>query len=222
MTETSQENKFVIVVRHGELDNPRDIVYNRDSVMKPEDIIHLSQLGVNQIRDLGEIIKQKGFNVVRIAMSPETRVRESAEALNKQLEVEDVAEDPRLDDAYVPGPYIEGMKMNELVAMKGNFYEDKYDKYNHEKPETVRDRVKECFKEVASSLQKGETAILVSHGDSISWFLNDLITGKLPEPDRLKDSIYPEKGLGFVLVLDDNNKLVEHYKLTPELVGNKY
>ena len=36
--------KRILVIRHGELENPRGIVYNRDSVMG-EEIIHLSEKG---------------------------------------------------------------------------------------------------------------------------------------------------------------------------------
>lgn len=223
MSELVADSKFIILVRHGELDNPKNIVYNLDRVMEPEDIMHLSKLGVSQMRNLGEIIKQKGFNVKRILRSPETRVKESIEALNEQLGIEDVKEDVRLDDVYAPGPYKLGITMDEWALRKGNCYEGpEWEGYNHEKPVQMRDRMRECFDEAARSLSIGETVILISHGDSLSWLLNDLITGSIPKPDKLRDSIYPEKGVGIVIVLSERNKVLSHYQINAQDAGSKY
>ena len=74
--------KYIIFVRHGEPNNPKHIVYNLDEVMRKEDIIHLTVYGKKQLKALGRVIKKKGFNVVKILHSNQTRVIESSKALN--------------------------------------------------------------------------------------------------------------------------------------------
>jgi broad specificity phosphatase PhoE len=57
------DKKFILIVRHGELDNPENIVYNRDSVMKIP--IHLSALGKRHMLEIGQLIKSKDFNLTK-------------------------------------------------------------------------------------------------------------------------------------------------------------
>ena len=48
---------------------------------------------------------------------------------------------------------------------------------------------------------KGETGILISHGDPIAWLINTLL-GKKLTPRTLTQGIYPKKGEGSVFVMD--------------------
>lgn len=218
----TNSSKFIIVVRHGELDNPKNIVYNRDSLMKPEDIIHLSARGEEQMRKLGLLIAQEGFRVVRILVSPETRVQESVKYLTAGNPFPAFETVDDLDDAYVPGPYLTGMTMNQLIQQAGNTYGAIWRDYHHERPQGIATRMRKVFDEIAKNTGMGESSILISHGDPISWLLNDVIKGYLPEPEDLRNSLYPEKGVASVLVLDSRNKLINHYKLNPQDAGSKY
>lgn len=209
--------KFILVLRHGELDNPKSIVYNHDSVMNPADIIHLAAAGRDQMKEVGQILKQRAFQVSRILASPEIRARESAEALLAQqvgaAKVEIAAE---LDDVYAPGPYIEGMRMAQLEAIGGNVYErNRWGQYNHEPAESLIKRAKQVFWSVAGSLKIGETGVLVSHGDLIGWLMNTLVEDQIPTPENLRSLIYPNKGEGMVVVLDSDNALFTTYSLNP-------
>lgn len=131
----SPESKFIALARHGELANPKNIVYSRDAYMKPEDIIHISDAGIIQMHELGKALINKGMKVVRIYTSPETRAIESSAELARSLGDVEIVVNGDLDDVFSPGPYKEKMTMDQLVAVGGNVYEgEKWEKYNHEKP----------------------------------------------------------------------------------------
>lgn len=72
---------MILIIRHGELENPRGIVYNRDSVMRPEDIIHLSEKGCAQFPKLAVEIRRQNKMPTILWNNPETRAQESAEIL---------------------------------------------------------------------------------------------------------------------------------------------
>ena len=219
----SIESKFIIVIRHGELYNPKELVYNRDSVMKSEDIMHLSQRGIEQMGNLGQLIAQKGFKIKKIVISPEIRAQESAKNLTEGHSFAQFEIDKDLDDTYAPGPYLMGMSMEQFASLGGNTYESVvWNGYNHETAANLAERMRRAFDKIAKSLNFGETGIIISHGDPLAWLLSDLIEKHLPQPKDLRGPIYPEKGIATVIVLNSNNQVIHHYKLNPEDAGSKY
>lgn len=215
--------KFVIIARHGEVDNPRNIVYNRDSVMRPEDTIHLSMEGKNQMRELALIMGQRGIKVVKVETSPEIRAGESTTALNEILTLPDsaVAVNLDLDDNYSPGPYLEGMTMDEFRVIGGNAYADRWATYGHEPSDRVKERMSRAFWRMARSLQVGAAGILVSHGDPSAWWINVVLENN-PGPAELRNTVYPSKGEGMIVILDSDNKKFSMYSLNPVQIGRKY
>lgn len=210
----SFEAKEIILLRHGEFDNPSGIVYNRDSLMRKEDIIHLSSEGRKQIRELGDFIKEKKIKVKVIVSSPQTRALESAEELRKVLGLSSVEISDLLDDVYCPGPYLEKMSMIEHEKRGGNVYDkNRWGKYNHETPEHAIERMRLIFHQTAQRLNISEAGILVSHGDPIAWFANTINGEKIPDPDDLRSQIYPSKGNGILYLIDGNNKITNQYML---------
>ncbi len=216
--------KFVIVVRHGELNNPKNIAYNRDSNMDSGDIIRISELGKEQMRNLGRVLREKQFKVVVIKVSPETRAQESARELVKALHSKPKVEiEPDLDDNYCPGPYRLGMSVDDVKRIKGNVYEGEvWQEFHHEMPESIINRMKKVFYEMARSINAGEVGILISHGDPIAWLLNNIISGVVPHPNDLRSSIYPNKGEGFAVVLDSDDRVSSGYSLNADSTNNKY
>lgn len=217
------EFKYIILVRHGEPNNPKKIVYNLDEVMKKEDIIHITEYGKRQLKALGKVIKKKHFKVVRIRHSNQIRAVESALALNKILKVKDIESEVRLRDVYAPGAYIEKLTMDEWKK-SGNAYSLRWKKYNHETPQACYNRLNAIYGETAKNIKSGETGILLSHGDTIAWFVNFQASGKFPDPKILRNKIYPVQGQGIVMKLDLNNRLVDHFYLKDKelLVGRSY
>jgi len=207
--------KFVVVVRHGELENPRGIVYNRDSVMEEKDIVHVSEEGKKQMYQLGTLLRNRGFHCVRIETSPEKRAQESAVPLRESLEITDTEINDGLDDVYGPGPYEERMTMVQLEAIGGNVYEEsRWEKYSHERPEAIINRMQQVFWNMAKALHAGETGILISHGDPVAWLVNTFEEGKKPLPQELRTLMYPAKGEGVVTIVDSSNKIFTTYLLT--------
>lgn len=209
---TEQEQRLVILVRHGELHNPRNITYNRDSSMRPEDIMHLSEDGRTQMMLLAKTLIGKGLKVSQIIASPEIRTQESAAELCKALGVDafKIADD--LDDSFVPGPYLEGMKTSEIKAMEGDYYwGPRWEKYNHEKPREIIERMRRAIWNMADRLKPGDAGILVSHGDPIAWVANYLISGIIPLPRDLRNHIYPTKGQALLLSLELQNRSISNY-----------
>lgn len=221
---SSPELKFIALVRHGELDNPKNIVYNRDSAMKPEDIIHISKAGIDQMRELGESLRERKFIVTRIYTSPQTRTMESSEELNKTLGGVTIIVDDDIDEAFAPGPYLEGMNMDEFSKNKINVYDENvWEKYNHEKPSNIIERIQRTVMRSVKGLKEGETAIVVSHGDPIAWFINSLNEQKVPQPENLREMIYPAKGDAVLLTIEQNSKISILYILPKRKQrGNTY
>jgi broad specificity phosphatase PhoE len=207
--------KFVLIVRHGELDNPTNIVYNRDSVM--DEPIHLSNIGTKQMHKLSELINSRGFNLVKIFTSPETRTQESTRELNSKFGLPiQVSED--LDDVYAPDPYNQSWKMNKLMDIEGNVY----DLPNTEKPESVTQRMCRIFDSTADSLRVGQAVILVSHGDPIAFLINSLIENLVPNPKILREKNYPNKGQATLAVIGPDGKILCTYFLNESTEEKSY
>src|SRR3989344_632407 len=222
MQYAEKNSKYIILVRHGEPDNPKKIVYNLDEVMGKGNEIRITKYGKKQLRALGKVITKKGFKIVRILHSNQTRAVESAKSLNEILKVKGFQEEKRLSDVYAPGGYLEGMKMAELRQRPGDAYSPRWKKYNHETPPQIYTRFNQVFLDVVNTLDLGETAILVSHGDPIAWFVNYKIAGKFPDPEKLRNLTYPNQGQGIVLALNAQNKVLKYYFLQdPELLSGK-
>jgi len=207
--------KFVLIVRHGELDNPEDIVYNRDSVMKTP--MHLSTIGEKHMYELGQLIKAKGFNLTRIFSSPEIRAQESVAQLNKTLKLPvEIVND--LDDVYAPDPYNEGWKMDKLIALGGN----SYNLPHTERPENLVRRMLDVFNMASDSLKTGQSTILLSHGDPIAFLVYMLKTNSVLNPEKIRQVQFPKKGQVMVTVIGANKKLLTLYLLNPDIEENSY
>ena len=207
--------KFILIVRHGELENPKAIVYNRDSVMRPEDVLHLNTQGKEQMEELAQVIGERKFHCTALLVSPETRTRESADILARGLGLEPVVTDD-LEEVYAPGPYLEGMTTSKWLQIHGNVYDtNRWGNYHHETPKEIVARMERAFRTIKERLGVGETGIIVSHGDPIAYLVNYLATGKIPPPDTLKSSHFSTKGQGVVVVLDPHGNFFTTYILNP-------
>lgn len=209
--------KFVVVSRHGELYNPKNIVYGRDSEMKPEDIIHLSEIGVEQMKAVAKTLNSRNFKPNLIITSPSIRAIESGNQLREGLKVASAGSSTSddLDDTYAPGPYSEGLTMDEWQQLKGDAYDEtRWGKYNHEKPDKIIERINRAFWSIVDKLKVGQTGLLVSHGDPIAWWINYQVVDQLPEPAKLRDAIYPNKGEAIIAIIDPAGNFFCHYILT--------
>jgi broad specificity phosphatase PhoE len=214
---SAESQRHIIVARHGDLHNPSGIIYNRDSVMRPEDVMHLSDNGKAGMRKLAEEIKSAGFNCVAIYTSPETRTRESAGIMAEILNITDIEIKDGLDDVLCPAPYRQKMTMKELEDRGGDVYY-----LCQEKPENIARRMEPVFWELYRKLRNGETGIIMSHGDPTGWLLHQLINHSLPDPKHLRDGLYLPKSGAMVITLSGNRMIASHKPLFPSGNGNTY
>jgi broad specificity phosphatase PhoE len=206
--------KYIILVRHGEPDNPKNIVYSLDEIMNKKDMIHITDYGKLQLKALGKVIIRQGYKVVKVRYSNQIRAVESVKALNKILRINDIKPDLRLRDGYAPGPYIEKFTMDQWKKGENNIFDiRRWGQYNHEKPESIINRFNDIYEETIKNLDIGNTAILLSHGDLIALWINYKIQGKLPNLTKLKSLIYLRQGEAFVIKLNNENKTVKQYLL---------
>lgn len=201
--------KKVLVIRHGELKNPRGIVYNRDSVMQDEDIIHLSAYGQAQFVALATEISLRGLVPYILWTSPAVRAQESAQILQQRLGITPVNIEPDLDDTYAPGPYIEQLTMTEWEQLNGNAYdEERWGKYGHETTTALTERMVGVMARMVAKLSDGQVGAMVSHGDPIAFLLNYLKDGVIPDPASIRNMLYPPKGSATLLTYSDAGEYI--------------
>lgn len=204
--------RFVVLVRHGKVADT-GIVYNRDVDMDEADRVSLGQEGREQITALAQLLKKRGVEgrIALILASPQERVQESARILQEELGVNSVTTEEQLDDLYAPGPYKERLPLDEW-RRTGNPYDQRWNKYGHETPEAVSQRMSEAFWRGADQLKTGQVAIEMSHGDLLAWLINGLL-GKKPLPQDLIHSFYPQQGQAWLAVVGSDKELVAVYPM---------
>lgn len=204
--------KTIILIRHGKLENPKGIVYNRDSVMAKEDIIHLSKEGLEQMKKMGELLRKKKINIQKIWTSPETRAIESTDECNASFHLS-VRQKTDLNETYAPGPYQEKISLDTWTRTGDAYDMVRWGKYHHENPQQTVLRMSRVFWEMAGVLKPGQTGICISHGDPLAWLTADLLTKTIPTYKVLKKKYYLEKGEGMVFVVNDKKEIIDHYRL---------
>lgn len=211
--------KFVVVARHGELNNPTNIVYNRDSAMS--EVIHLSEEGRNQMHVLGKLIKRRGIRPIALETSPETRAQESSKELNLELSTQ-IKVNPDLDEVYAPGPYEEKMTIDQETQTDGGVYnKTRWGQYNHESRESVIERVKKAFWDTVNNLKIGQAGVILSHGDTVAWLVNTINGETPPNPSDLRSLFYPGKGEALLAVVGPDNEVFTMYLLTDDDAGRE-
>lgn len=203
-------SKFIFLVRHGDLIGKR--IYNRDSVMDESDRMHLSVVGEMQMRAVSNVLARFQFENIRLWLSPEIRAMESAAVLMEDLDIGEYRVVNNLDDNYAPGPYREGMTLDEYITLKGDVYDTKrWAAYNHETPERIIVRMTNVYHQMAASLSLGQCGILLSHGDPLAWLINFLLLRRIPKPSDLRDEHYPAKGTAVATATNNDNEIVRHW-----------
>ena len=190
-------SKTIIVARHGVLYNPSGKIYNRDSVMRKEDWMHLSDEGKAGMEKLAKDISSLSGHFPVIFSSPSIRAIESSRILASILHIPKIVPKEDLDDVLCRKPYEQGMTMKELEKLHGDIYD-----VCLETPEEVAERMVKVFWEMYDYIRPGETGTLVSHGDPIGWLTHKLINNALPSPKNIRDELYPPKSGAFEFIIE--------------------
>lgn len=196
----------VYIIRHGEIDNPKKILYGRSIEMK------LNDIGRKQMRDLAKKLRERKSVPQKIFTSPLSRASESAQILVEELKLKSKPIIERdLIDIDIPALAGKSFAEREKIHKSGtDEYSEKYVKLGNEPREHVIKRVKDAFKKIVIK-NKGGSLVIVSHGDPLQFLLYFLLNPgkKVPSMNILANKNYPPKGSAVKLTLDENLKVIE-------------
>lgn len=149
----------VYFVRHGHVHNPKAILYGR----LPR--FPLSETGKNEAKLSGE--KLKGSGIKHLYSSPMLRAKQTSLIIGKLLGIK-----PKYSKHLIELDLIfQGMPASEYkMKIQPYLFEDKYIKKGQESIEEVHKRMNIFFQKLLRK-HKGETVMVVSHGDPISIFV---------------------------------------------------
>lgn len=183
--------KTIYLVRHGHIENPKDIFYDKD--------IPLSSVGAKEMIGIAEDIKKTGCTPERIISSPYLRARESAEIIAHVFGTQEVEFDEHLIDWQV-GDWIG--KPLEAFRQFAGFYNKPFIP-NFDGLETYDEmakRVLPVMRELRESMSANSCAIIVGHREPLASAILKLKN----RPDNEMREIDLPKGSAWKLTFDDD------------------
>ena len=196
------KNTTLYFIRHGDVYNPKRIVYNRND-------IPLSEEGFRQIESLAKRLKDWGVVPTAIYTSPLRRALQSAEKISQVYAGTQVVQKDNLQDTNARA--LEGKPMDWLISIGGDIYSNPETRLLVEKPKLVAKRILAVVKEIRKK-HRGETVFIVGHGDPLAFSLWRLLhpEGKLPSIVELGKSDYLKKGEARKFVFDEAGRVLEN------------
>lgn len=191
----------VFIVRHGEIDNPNQILYG-DSF----DLL-LNEEGKNQIRHVAIIIEKTGTEISVICTSPLTRAVQTAEILRSELGGNlDVRIEKDLRDVHIPFLVGKPLALRSEIHGRGtDEYSEEFVRLGNESRDGIVKRMYEVYDRIIRNNQ-GKNVVIVSHGDPIRFLLF-----AIEHPDEIAPSMhilakteYPNKGAVVKITVGDN------------------
>lgn len=209
-------NTVIYLIRHGEVDNPLQVVYASSVDVK------LSKTGMEQLERLGILLKRQGVVPGVILASPLTRAKQSAVQLAKLFPNARIVFDKRLQDVKAPG--VEKFSISWLDA----FEEDVYYRTGDELTGIVFEQPDEQAKRIISVIYealdqyRGQKVFIVSHGDPTAFALWRLNNAEGDIKDIAKRSVKQKKYLGrgeaWRLVFNIDKKVVEEEHIKQPII----
>ncbi len=179
----------VYLVRHGDVHNPDQIMYERLPGFK------LSELGKKQANALGKFLSDK--KITTIYASPLDRTRETAEIIASYHNSVPIAHDERLLEVSTSA---RGKKVVDLAAEHWNFYTPKYLKNGGERLRDIWKRMNEFIKQAVAK-HEGEEIVIVSHGDPVMVAYTKH-SGKRLTLAAIRGEMYVQTAKGFRMVFE--------------------
>ncbi len=202
----SERNVFL--VRHGDVENPRGVLYGR---LPGFGLSHEGRLKIGQLADK---FKKSGVVISQIYSSPLERTFQTAQIIGEIL---DVPVDLSASLTEVECDFLQGKTKKERLAiylLHGfNLYTAYYRKRGIEAKDRVAQRMS-GFIDMRLAQAEGNF-IVVSHGDPLLFLLWAYVYGvkKLPKvPIPAKNRNYLEKGQAMVLTFDGNGLFLNFKK----------
>jgi len=194
----------VFIFRHGEIDNPRDVMYG-GNIDFP-----LNKKGEGQIKETVEDIKSKGYLISRVYSSPLKRAISSSKIIQGVFGIREPLIEDNLKDTWIPAlagkPHITRDKIH---AENTDEYSEKFAGLGNERRENIVKRMRNVFDKVVEENQ-GQIVAIVSHGDPIRFLIQNLEhpNQETPSMHILVKTKYPKKGRA-IKVLVENDKIKE-------------
>ncbi|MCL4338743.1 histidine phosphatase family protein [Patescibacteria group bacterium] len=146
---------IIYFMRHGEVYNPKRILYGRMSGFR------LSEYGRESVKLQAENLKKRKINF--IYASPMLRTRQSAKILSEELGIK-VKISSFLNEVKL---IFEGMPLMEYKSkIQPSLYENKYYLKGQESVESIAERMTKFLKMIEKR-HNGQETLVVSHGDPI-------------------------------------------------------
>lgn len=195
----------VYLIRHGEIDNPRNLMYGGTL-----DLL-LNNKGRSQMLNLGEFLQREGVQPSAIYTSHLSRAKESGQILARIFGTV-VIEDERLGDNKIP--QFAGLTQEEKEI---RFPErDEFDPtlQGHESKEQVLTRMCKSFDDIIKA-NEGKTIFIIGHSDPLRLLLFSLHNPnekEIPLLDRLPQL---EKGYAWEVLIDQQGRMKEYELVQP-------
>lgn len=204
-------NTTVFLIRHGEIDNPKQVCYGRNI-----DFL-LNEIGKKQIQHIAQKIKGLGYIINKIYCSPLSRTRESSKIIAEVFHIpSEIFIKDDLTDANIPVFAGKPITILEKLHEQGtDEYTSEYVKQGNEDRDHMANRMKKTFDLVISE-NKSKTVAIVSHGDPLGFLLYKLTNpGEvMPFSSILKKTEFIQKGEAVKIVLDNEGKILEKELIT--------
>lgn len=204
--------KNIILVRHGEINNPDKIFYGQNIDLR------LNKSGKVQIEKLAHKIAGLGISIDKIHASNLHRAQESAQilagVLHKEIEIHS-----QLADVYIPALAGKPLRFRYEIHDTGtDEYSEEWVKKGNESRSQVLARMLSKFKELLHNSKA--SPVLVSHGDPLSILLYSLIENQNEVPPIrvvINKGYVIKRGHGLLLKYDDDFKFQSQMLLDPNV-----
>lgn len=201
------ENTRIFLIRHGDLENPDQIIY--------DGTILLSEFGKEKLRRLGSFFRENNIVPDAVVSSAFTRAVQSAQEIMSNFPELDISieKDERLQDPHSPDLF--GRTLAWLNEIEDPYTHPELLNAQIERPHSFTARMVESIKGIFKK-HKGKTIFVVSHGDPTAFAMWQLLNpGKsLPTLRELKQERgrvpYLEKGEAWKIMLDEQGNIISH------------
>lgn len=194
-------NTIFYLIRHGEVDNPLNIVYGRTDVS-------LSTKGRRQMQSLAETLKKLGAAPDVIISSTLNRAIQSTQEIQNAFPNVPVSYTEDLQETDCGK--LTGEPMQRSIAIGDIYHADECKDMGIEKPEEI---IKRMRKEILDTREAypGKTVFMISHGDPLAFLLRNLLDPNeaIPSKPALEAGQYLKKGEAWKMVLDEQNRVCE-------------
>ena len=194
----------IYLVRHGVVDNPKNILTGRLPGFK------LSDEGVNQIEKTAGFLKNKG--VTHIYTSPLLRTQQTARIIKRILNLSSISFSRHLIEIESS---LDGSLRSNLEKTNFDYFSDQYRRAGDETIDQISSRMLTFINKIKKR-HRGKKIVAVSHGDPIMIIRAVIL--KLPlvlNSIRDPDNPYMKCGEAFKVTIDATDKITINGAFTP-------